>query len=532
MLPPHRPAPATRLGALPRRGLFALGGAALTVALTPVAASAATAAVPLRQNPFTLGVASGDPLPDGVVLWTRLAPRPLEPMGGLPFAGYPVQWQVAEDAAFRQVVRSGTATARAEYGHSVHVDVRGLRPGRDYHYRFRTGAHLSPAGRTRTAPAVSASPQALRFGVASCQAYGDGYFTAYRHLAAEDLDVVFFLGDYIYENAVTSAGGNRLDPGLHLPDTFELPVDTLDLYRMRYALYRTDPDLQAAHAAVPWVLTWDDHEVQDNYAAGVPRFDIPARDFLVQRANAYRAYWENQPLRRPQQPSGAGMRLHRRLRFGDLAEAHVLDTRQYRSDQACGDGLRADCAQRDDPRRTLLGAAQRSWLLDGMQRGGARWNLLAQQVMMAECRYGADPPLLDMDKWDGYRADRDRILRTAARVPGTVVLTGDIHFNYAADLRPDFARPQSPAVAVELVGTSISSGGNGTDSTPVLDQQRRDSPHLLFANAQRGYVRCTLTRNTLRADYRTLPYINRPGAPVTTRASFVSHRDRPGLSPA
>jgi alkaline phosphatase D len=344
--------------------------------------------------------------------------------------------------------------------------------------------------------------------------------------------VVFFLGDYIYENAVTSVGGNRFDPGLRLPDTFELPVDTLDLYRMRYALYRADPDLQAAHAAFPWVLTWDDHEVQDNYAAGVPRFDIPARDFLVQRANAYRAYWENQPLRRPQQPSGAGMRLHRRLRFGDLAEAHVLDTRQYRSDQACGDGLRAACADRDDPRRSLLGAAQRGWLLDGMNRAGTRWNILAQQVMMAECRYGAEPALLDMDKWDGYAADRRRILATAARVPGTVVLTGDVHYNYAADLRPDFARPSSPAVAVELVGTSISSGGNGTDSTPLLDQQRRDSPHLLFANARRGYVRCTLTRDTLRADYRTLPFVNRPGAPVTTRASFVSDRDRPGLSPA
>lgn len=532
MLPPHRPAPALRAAALPRRGLFALGGAALAVALTPVAATAAVSAAAPRTDPFLLGVASGDPLPDGVVLWTRLAPRPLEPMGGLPFVSYPVEWQVAEDLGFARVVRAGTATAAAEYGHSVHVDVRGLKPGREYFYRFRTGGQLSPVGRTRTAPAVSASPHALRFAVVSCQSYADGYFSAYRHLAAEDLDVVFFLGDYMYEGAISSVGGARQDPGLRIPDTYELATDTLDLYRMRYALYRTDPDLQAAHAAVPWVLTWDDHEVQDNYAAGVSRFDIPAADFLVQRANAYRAYWENQPLRRPQRPAGAGMLLHRRLRFGDLAEAHVLDTRQYRSDQACGDGLRDDCAERDDPRRSLLGAAQRGWLLDGIADSRARWNILAQQVMMAECRYGTVPNRLDMDKWDGYAADRRMILEASGRVPGTVVLTGDIHYNYAADLRVDFGRPESAAVAVELVGTSVSSAGDGADSTPGLDLQRRNNPHLLFANAQRGYVRCELTRDTLRADYRVLPYVTRPGASIATRASFVSARDRPGLGPA
>ncbi|WP_233624427.1 alkaline phosphatase [Actinoplanes sp. ATCC 53533] len=532
MLPPHRPAPDCRVAALPRRALFALGGAALVTALTPVAASAAVTAAAPRTDPFLLGVASGDPLPDGVVLWTRLAPRPFEPMGGLPFVSYPVQWQVAEDLAFTRVVRSGTATARADYGHSVHVDVRGLKPGRDYFYRFRAGAHLSRVGRTRTAPAASASPRALRFAVASCQSYTDGYFSAYRHLAAEDLDVVFFLGDYMYEGAVNSVGGIRMDTGLQLPDVFELATDTLDLYRLRYALYHSDPDLQAAHAAFPWVLTWDDHEVQDNYAAGVPRFDIPAGDFLVQRANAYRAYWENLPLRSPQRPTGADLRLHRRIRFGDLAEAHVLDTRQYRSDQACGDGLRAGCADRDDPRRSLLGTAQRSWLLDGIARSGTRWNILAQQVMMAEVRYGGQPPRLDMDKWDGYAADRRKLLQTAGRVPGTVVLTGDVHFNYAADLRVDFAAPASAAVAVELVGTSVSSASDGTDSTPGLEQQRRDNPHLRFANAQRGYIRCELTRDTLRADYRVLPYVTRPGAPIATRASFVSHRDRPGLGPA
>ncbi|WP_309238467.1 alkaline phosphatase D family protein [Actinoplanes aureus] len=518
-----------RLATLPRRRLLALGGAAVATALAPVAAAAPVSAAPPRTDPFTLGVASGDPLPGGVVLWTRLAPEPFAPTGGLGFVSRPVRWQVAEDAGFTRVVRSGTATARAEYGHSVHVDVRGLRPGRVYWYRFRCGGHLSPVGRTRTAPAADATVRSLRFAVTSCQSYTDGFFTAWRHLAAEDLDLVFFLGDYMYEGAVNSTGGDRADTGLRLPEIFQLATDTLDLYRLRYALYRTDPDLRAAHAAFPWVPTWDDHEVQDNYAAGVPRFDISAEDFLVQRANAYRAYWENQPLRRPRQPAGAGMPLYRRLRFGDLATAHVLDTRQYRSDQACGDGVKPDCPDRHDPARSLLGADQRGWLLDGMGRSGTRWNILAQQIIMTELLYSGR---FDMDKWDGYPVDRQAVLDTAARVPGTVVLTGDIHFNYAADLRADFRQPGTPAVGVELIGTSISSAGDGSDTTPALDRQRKDNPHVLFANAQRGYVRCELTPDALRADYRVVPYVTRRGAPITTRASFTSDRDRPGLAPA
>jgi alkaline phosphatase D len=449
-------------------------------------------------------------------------------MGGLPFAGFPVQWQLAADEGFTQLVQDGTATAQPEYGHSVHIDVRGLRPGREYFYRFRSGEHLSPTGRTRTAPDPASSPARLRFAFASCQAYGDGYYTAYRHLAAEDIDVLFFLGDYIYETAINSVGGNRHDAKLALPDVFELATDTLDLYRMRYALHRTDPDLQAAHAAVPWVLTWDDHEVQDNYAGAASRFPVPTADFLVQRANAYRAYWENQPLRRPQRPSGAGARLYRRLRFGDLAEAHVLDTRQYRSDQACGDGLRAGCGERDDPDRTILGAAQRDWLLNGLAAAGTRWNIVAQQVMMAECRDGQDR--LDMDKWDGYTADRGRVLQAAGRVPGTFVITGDIHLNYAADLPLEYDRPDSPTVAVELIGTSVTSGGSGSDSTPLLAEQLGVNPHLRFANAQRGYVRCELTRETMRADYRVVSGISEPWAPISTRASYVSERDKPGLT--
>jgi alkaline phosphatase D len=534
----ERPETARRAAAVTRRRFLTVGGAAVALAFAPVPASQRAAAADgaeLRSDPFSLGIASGDPLPDGVVLWTRLAPQPFDPMGGMRERTYPVDWQVAEDGAFRRVVRRGTATARPEYRHSVHVDVRGLRPDREYFYRFRAGSHLSPSGRTRTAPAPSAAPASLRFAFASCQAYPDGYYTAYRHMAAEDLDVVFFLGDYIYEVAVNRVGGNRFDTTLAVPEIFEVAPDTLDLYRLRYSLYKTDPDLQAAHAAFPWIVTWDDHEVQDNYAAAISKRNDPVDDFVVQRANAYRAFWEHQPLRRPQQPVGSDAALYRRFSFGDLADVSVLDTRQYRSDQACGDGHRAGCADRLDPARTMLGAAQRGWLLDGLTTSRARWNLLAQQVMMAQCRDDiGDPAPMDMDKWDGYAADRQRLLDAAAvpRAPGLAVLTGDLHINYAADLKRDFADADSPTVAVELVGTSISSGGNGSDDTVLLTQQRGANPHLRFANAQRGYVRCELTRDAIRADYRVLPYVDRPDAGIATRASFVSDRVRPGLLPA
>ncbi|HKS49789.1 MAG TPA: alkaline phosphatase D family protein [Amycolatopsis sp.] len=516
-----------------RRRVLTCTGAAVALAFgTNLTERGTATAIPgdLRSDPFRLGIASGDPLSTAVVLWTRLVPELFDPLGGMPYANYPVEWQVAKDEGFRQVVRAGIATARPEYRHAVHVDVRGLEPSREYFYRFRAGRYLSPAGRTKTAPAGRVN--GLNFGVASCQSFPSGYYTAYQHMVNEDLDVLFFLGDYIYEGAINAHGGHRADTSLSVPPIFETAPDTLDLYRLRYALYKSDPDLQAAHAAFPWIVTWDDHEVENNYAGAVSKGNLPTDDFLVRRANAYRAYWEHQPLRPLQEPKGPDARLYRRFDFGDLMRVSVLDTRQYRSDQACGDGAKAGCSDAGSPARTITGAGQMDWLLDGLSSSQARWNLIANQVMMAERRTTlTDPPYLSMDAWDGYTADRKRLFDgiSERKAQGILVITGDTHANYACDLKRDFADQSSPTLGVEFVGTSITSNGDGSDTTNAFQVELRANPHMKFTNFQRGYVTCRLDRDRVRADFRILPYVTRRGAPVSTRASFVSERADPGL---
>ena len=322
------------MGEIDRRTFVKLGGAsaaALIFGFGPFTEK--TWAEPrFSDYPFKLGVASGDPLPDGVVLWTRLAPDPLN--GGMPDKRVPVQWQVATDEAFANVVREGATFASPELAHSVHVEVGGLRPAGEYFYRFRAGSELSPVGRTKTAPAFGASVAEMNFAFVSCQQYEHGYFTAYRHMSEEDLDLVVHLGDYIYEygpNQYVAPGGNvRTHVG---PE-----IVSLSDYRRRHAQYRTDEDLQAAHAAFPWAVTWDDHEVENNYADEIPEGGQSVEAFILRRAAAYQAYYEHMPLRRTSVPSGPDMQLYRRLTFGNLAEFNVLDTRQYRDDQAAGDG--------------------------------------------------------------------------------------------------------------------------------------------------------------------------------------------------
>ncbi len=513
-----------------RRQLIAATGisaAALALSMVDRSAATARAAPTPAKDPFTLGIASGDPLPDSVVLWTRLAPEPLEPFGGMDPVVVPVQWQVAEDEAFARVVRAGSATAHPDYVHSVHVDVRGLRPDRPYYYRFRTGPFVSAVGRTKTAPTASSNPTRLRFAIASCQAWFDGFFTGYRHLAEEDLDLVVHLGDYLYEYSVLTNGGR---PGVTLPDSFQRVTTLLSDYRDRYALYKLDPDLQAAHAAFPWIATWDDHEVVNNYA-DENHPSMPPEDFLVRRANAYRAYWEHMPLRAPVQPVGPDAPLYRRFSFGRLVDFNVLDTRQYRDDQACGDGLRTDCAERLDPARTLLGPEQESWLLDGLAGSQATWNMLAQQLMMAQLDFNTDPgQAFSMDLWDGYRPARDRIVNAFTHLPvaNPVVLSGDFHRNMAAEIKADFDDPDSATVATEFVGTSISSGLDGADRDEFTDDFLANQ-HVKFYNAQRGYVRFEVTPELLLADYRVVPYIREQGAPIHTRASFVTESGAPGL---
>jgi alkaline phosphatase D len=519
------------LGGIERRTFVKLSGlsaAALIFGLGPFTERAA-ARPRFSGYPFSLGVASGDPRPHGVVLWTRLAPDPLaeDGNGGMPPLKVPVYWEIAEDEGFGKVVQSGEVSARPELAHSLHVQVRGLEPTHEYFYRFGSGSELSPTGRTKTTPASGASVAKLAFAFASCQMYEHGYYTAYRRMSEEDLDLVVHLGDYIYEDGpnqyVAQSGNVRTH---NSPEIFTLPE-----YRNRHALYKTDEDLQAAHAAFPWVVTWDDHEVENNYADEVSQIDSePDQDpevFLMRRAAAYQAYYEHMPLRRTSVPLGPDMQLYRRISYGNLAEFNVLDTRQYRDDQAAGD------PERQDPSRTITGEEQEQWLLDGLATSGAIWKVLAQQVFFAN-RDG-DPgegERYNMDAWDGYLGSRNRVLDfiQQGRIENSIVLTGDVHNNWAAELKANFDDPNSETLGVEFIGSAITSGGDGAD-TPGPDQQAvlEENPHIKFFNGQRGYVRCRLTPELWRTDYRVLPYVKEPGASMYTRASFAVEAGRPGL---
>jgi alkaline phosphatase D len=516
--------------AISRRTLLlssAAAGAAGAVTTWPLAASAAPYRGPLRSDPFTLGVASGDPEPDGFVLWTRLAPSPLaeDGLGGMPSRSVAVEWELSIDERFRRVVRSGAVVARPGTAHTVHVELHDLPPGREFFYRFRAENFVSPVGRTRTAPAPWALPAALAMSFASCSQFEHGYFTAYRHLAADEPELILHLGDYQYEypaDTYTVPGGNPRDH--QGPETV-----TLANYRQRHAQYKTDPDLQAAHAVAPWAVVFDDHEVENNWADEVP--EQPDPDFPARRAAAFQAYYENMPLRRTSIPRGIDMQLYRRLRWGRLATFHMLDTRQYRDDQGCGDGYK-DCPAAVDPARSITGAEQEKWLLDGFRQSTARWDVLGQQVFFGQRDNNAGPAkVVSMDSWDGYAASRDRITRgwVDAGVRNPVVLTGDVHAHWADDLKLDYADPTSRTVGSELVCSSITSNGDGADVVGGAHPWAAWNPHLRFYNNQRGYVRTTITRDALTADFRVVPYVTRPGAPVHTRASFVIEDRVPGL---
>jgi alkaline phosphatase D len=471
--------------------------------------------------PFQLGVASGDPAPDGFVLWTRLAPRPLEG-GGMPDENVEVRWQVANDEGMTEVVREGTMAAVPQWAHAVHVEVEGLQPDRWYFYRFQAGGEVSPVGRTRTAPAADASPERLNFAFASCQHFESGLYTAYEHMLREDLDVVVHLGDYIYEGAGRS-DALRTHVGGKLTSLLD--------YRNRHAQYKTDTALQAMHAGAPWLVAWDDHEIENNWAGDhSERGSADRGEFLQQRARAFQAYYEHMPLRRSALPDGPDMLLYRKVRFGRLAKFFVLDTRQYRTPQPCGDGNKPPCDETYSPDATLLGGVQRDWVFNGLQQSGTTWNVLAQQVMMARVdRSDDETHRYSMDQWPGYEAERRRVLQFlhAAGIRNTVVLTGDIHSNWANELNLDPEDFSSPVVAAEFVGTSISSGGDGKrDEYPEL---YRKQPFIKFHNRERGYVRCEVTPNQWRSDYRAVEYVTRPGAPLMTRASFVLEDGRSGL---
>lgn len=526
---------------LGRRRFLTVTGAAAALAFAtnlPTAGAASAAeldAQKIADDPFTLGVASGDPLPGSVLLWTRLAPSPYEPGNGLPNERVTVQWELAHDARFRRIVRRGSVTAHPEFNHSVHVEVGNLDSARTYYFRFRAGKWISDTGRTRTAPAAGSKVSSLTLAAVSCQAYHDGYFTPYKHLADDDVDVVFHLGDYLYEYAVNSAGGARNYTDRTLPALYNRETQTLEDYRLRYALYKSDPDLRAAHAAHPFVVTWDDHEAENNYAGDLDENGNPPAEFLVRRAAAYRAYWENLPLRSPQKPSGPDLQLYRRVKWGRLAQFDILDTRQYRSDQAYGDKAHVPGPESDDPARTITGATQERWLINGWRGSRALWNVVPQQVTFSERRLDLNAEAkLSMDAWDGYRASRQRVLAGAksAGIDNLMVLTGDVHVGYAFDIKADFDDQASRTVGTEIVATSVASGKDGADEPANWDTYTKANPHLKFYNGRRGYVTVGLGRESARADFKTVSAVTTPGAPIATAASFVTEAGNPGLKPA
>ena len=476
--------------------------------------------------PFQLGIASGDPAPDGFVIWTRLAPDPLND-GGMTAESVEVSWQVSEDEQMTRVVKKGTTVANADWAHSVHVEVEGLKPDRWYWYQFKAGGEVSPKSRSRTLPPPGSLPDRLRFAAASCQHYSMGYYTAFDHMAREDLDLIVHLGDYIYEGGL-KAPGPRIHNG---PE-----IKTLAEYRNRYALYKSDPALQAAHVMAPWIVTWDDHEVSNNYAAAIAeREDVTVDQFLLRRAAGYQAFYEHQPLRRSALPRGPDMLLYRDLSFGRLASFNVLDTRQYRTDQPCGDGTKPPCDAVMDPKATILGERQRSWLFNNLERSSAAWNVLAQQVPVARIDYKAGPEVaLSVDKWAGYEVERRRLLRhfRDRKTSNPVVLTGDVHTNWANELTTDFDQPDSKPVATEFITTSLTSGGDGVDRRPNHDLIMSENPFVKYYNSQRGYLRCEITPETWRTDYRVVPYVERPHAPITTPVSFIVESGRPVLNQA
>ena len=479
-----------------------------------------------RSYPFTLGVAAGDADAAGFVIWTRLAPDPLERHGGMPMAPIPVEWAVAEDDSFTRIAASGTATARPELGHSVHVEVAGLKSDRPYWYRFVCGRERSMPGRVRTLPSAATRADSLRFAVAGCQSYEDGYYTAFRHLSEEDIAFVFHYGDYIYEGPESTIhrGWDGLPRPFIRSHIGQIPY-SLDDYRQRYAQYKMDQDLQAAHAAAGWYATFDDHEVENNWVTDADMRGTPSDAFLLRRAAALQAWYEHMPVRRSSLPTAGGVHIYRRAQFGDLIDLHLLDTRQFRSDQPCDDGFKPHCDGWDDPDAQVLGSEQEAWLARNLQSGTARWNVLAQQVMMMpiDRRLGDEPaPIRNMDSWGGYDAARERLFKRMGGKGNVVVLTGDEHQNYAGELRTRSGT--GDPVAVEFVSTSISSGGDGSVERWGTDRIMRQNPYVKYMNDQRGYLLCDVDREQYQARFRTLDQVSVAGAPVkTARTATVAH---------
>ena len=494
----------------------------------------------VKSNPFTLGIASGSPTQDGIVLWTRLAPAGFLGASNLGQEPITVRWEIAHDEGFTRMAQSGQAQALAQLGHAVHVEAQGLEAGRWYFYRFHVGDFTSMVGRTRTLPAQDAQAERFRVAYASCQRWEHGYYSAYRHMKADAPDLVLFLGDYIYEypNAAqavrkpnaTSNGGWTL---------------TLDDYRSRYALHKSDPDLQAMHAACPWAFTWDDHEVQNDYAGATPGDSGPvAPDFAARRAAAYQAFYEHMPLRASAlQKAIAGLgqtnaelRIYGQLSLGALGKIYLLDPRQYKDAPVCTkDGAlgassvnSAQCPLWHDPERSFLGKAQEQWFSDSLARnaGGNGWNIVAQSTRFGQrdLRSSGAGQSFSNDGWDGYSAARTRLTDALQknRTKNAVMLGGDVHQNWVGQIKADYAKPGSVNLGAEFCGTSITSRHNASSSNGKVPDWLERNPHFQFADVEkRGYGIADFSASKLQVSLRTVSDVTSKDASVQTLAQFA-----------
>ncbi len=514
------------------RRLF-IAGAATTALGAPAILRARTM---WQEFPFALGVASGDPAPDGFVIWTKLAPQPLAPHGGMPLAAMEVAWEVAEDSGFRTIARNGTALARPELGHSVHIEVTGLEPDRPYFYRFTAGGEQSLRGRARTLPAAGATPAAVKFGVAGCNNFEDGYFGAFRHLAAErDLAFVYHYGDMIYEYRQDYEFVGGLPTAPIRQHAYRNLIDVGD-YRLAYGQVLSDVDAQAARSAHVFLSSFDDHEVNNNWVSDVDNWTQsngadpnapPAEVFALRKAAAFQAWYEHMPVRPTLMPRGGAIALNREIRFGNLLSMQLLDTRSFRSDQPCGDGFQAACAEVNAADRQVLGREQEAWLGRNLENR-ARWYAMAQQIMMMSLdrrrRAEETGRPLNLDSWAGYEAARQRMLGRMGPLGNTIVLTGDEHQNFAGDLVQ-----RDRVVGSEFVATSISSGGDGSDLRSGSDVMLANNPELKFVNDQRGYLVCDVSQEAWRTNFRVVDRVTTPANTVSTRAVAEVTHGTPGV---
>lgn len=470
----------------------------------------------LAGDPFGLGVASGDPLADAVILWTRLAPDPLADDGwsGMPRDPVDVVWEVATDDRFTKVAARGVATAMPEAGHSVHVDATGLDPATRYHYRFTVGDWTSPVGRTKTLAAPGEAADRFALAVANCQWLDSGRYGAYRHMLDEDLDLVLHLGDYIYEY-----------PGARAkPDRYPA---SLEDYRLRYASYRVDADLQGAHAAFPFVCTWDDHEVQNNYMGDTLPSGMSEGEVRDLKAHAYRAWWENLPVRLDP-PEGSDLPIHRHLDAGDLVRLYVLDERQDSDlppcrdpgDEAAGQLDSGDCEARLGQDRTRLGSAQEEWFTEATGSSGAAWNLVGNPVVLAGLDTGTDEPSFGLDTWDGFPQARQRLLADLAGVDNPVVLTGDYHAAMVLDVHETPLDQDTPVLCTELMAPPISS------VTFAQDINARN-PHLRQRMDAHGYLAVEVTPDRLTARFQILENVGEADTPIRTATTWTVEAGEP-----